>query len=208
MEKLKTTPPDREEAERLVRNAVRLVEKLNLLSRQFPGSFKPMARQMAAWPVMRPKRAAENDGFHYVVVHLQLGEDYPLDTSYAARSHPSSIMGRYLTRWVERLHDIEWGSVRVHPNAGCPKRDQRQFSSLLKLASTLPPLNKGTSDEWSRQVMVPIIMLCDAGLDEGSCNEPSLKAIWKQRGVKSVPTFRSRLLARVRQSLRCLARHP
>ena len=106
-----TGPPTREMAERLVTETVRHVERLAELATQFPDLFKPVARQMPAWPVMRHKRGAVDDGFCHVLRRLELAEDYPLDTSSEARSHPSSAMGQYLVRWVEHLHRYRLGGT-------------------------------------------------------------------------------------------------
>ena len=70
----------------------------------------------------------------------------------------------------------------------------------------MPRLTKATSDDWTAQILMPLILLCDAGMDEASCREPVLRSIWAQRGVKSVATFKSRLLTKVRQALKSLAR--
>lgn len=198
-----STPPTLDSAEKLVLETVRHVERLAELSANFPEQFKAVARQMPAWPVMRFKREARNENFWHVLYRLQLGEDYPIDISHNARSHPSSIMGRYLTRCVERLYRFrlckEWLNDRCRPSSA-------ELKSLLELALRMRPLTKANSDEWSRRVFVPMIMLLDAGTDEASCKEPPLQAIWRQRGVKSPATFRSRLLTKVRQTLRSLAK--
>lgn len=198
-----TQPPSLETAEKLVMETVRHVERLAELSAKFPELFKVVARHMPAWPVMRFKRETMHDAFRHVLYRLELGEDYPVDLSHNARSHPSSAMGQYLTRWVVRLHRFrlrkEWinGARRPHSS---------ELKSLLELAVRMPLLTKATSDDWSRRVVVPLIMLCDAGCDEATCNEAALKTIWRHGAVKSVATFRSRLLTNVRQTLRSLAK--
>lgn len=200
---LEGKPPTLDTPEKLVLETVRHVERLAELSAKFPEQFKAVARQMPAWPVMRFKRDASNNHFWHVLYRLQLGEDYPIDTSSNARSHPSSIMGQYLTRCVERLHRFRW---RMEwPDDSFHTRSP-ELKSLLELALRMRPLTKANSDEWSRRVLVPMIMLLDAGADEASCKEPALQAIWRQRGVKSPATFRSRLLTKVRQTLRGLAK--
>ncbi len=217
------TPPTLETAEKLVMETVRHVERLAELSAKFPEQFKVVARQMPAWPVMRFKRKALDDGFWHVLDRLQLAEDYPLDTSFGARSHPSSATGQYLTRWVERIHRFKLDAGEARQGArpaggvgaialcnGClpegRKELRRELESLSQLVIRMPPLTKATSDKWSRRVLVPLIMLSDAGSDEASCKEPALQAIWRQSGVKSSATFRSRLLTKVRQTLRSLAK--
>ena len=81
-----------------------------------------------------------------------------------------------------------------------------ELKSLLELALQMPRLTKANSDEWSRRLLVPMIMLLDVGAAEAGCDEPALQAIWRQSGVKSRGTFKSKLLTKVRQTLRSLAK--
>jgi len=216
-------PPTLEAAEKLVLETVRLVGRLAELSVRFPELLNVLARQMPAWPVMHFKREGVGGDFWHVRRHLQLAEEYPLDTSHGARWHPSSATGQYLSRWVDRIHCFRLDTVRAQQGTkpvsrastmalfnGSPPGGRRQLrseqESLLQVVIRMPPLTKATSNEWSRQVLVPLIMLWDAGSDEASCKEPALKAIWRQKGVKSRATFKSRLLTKVRQTLRSLAR--
>jgi hypothetical protein len=215
-----TEPPTLETAEKLVLETVRHVRRLGKLSSKFPEQFKAVARQMPAWPAMDFKRG---DGAWDASRRLELAEDYPLDTSFDARSHPSSLTGQYLTRWIECIHcfrleatgtpqgarlaSVLCAVTRCDEILPAGRKEQRgELKSILQLAVRMPPLTKGTSIEWGRRVLIPLIMLSDAGTDEISCREPSLKAIWRQRGVKSLATFKSRLLTKVRQTLRSLAR--
>ncbi len=203
MKTIPTQQPTPEQAEKLVLDTVAQVERLAELAAKFPDTFRHVARQLPAWPVMRFKREAVRDAFWHAVYQLQLGEDYPLDISNNARSHPSSAMGQYLTRCVQRLHRFR--VRREWPGDECC-RSSSELKSVLNCAARMPPLTKATSDDWSRRVLVPLIALCDAGQGEASCNEPALLAIWRQAGVKSVATFKSRLLTKVRQTLHSLAK--
>lgn len=198
-----SVPPSREMAEKLVSETVAQVKRLEALATRFPEAFRPVARQMPAWPVMRFKREASDPGSGRLLSRLELAEDYPLDTSFDARSHPTSLTSRYLTCWVERLHYFR---LRGEWRADQRESAAPELKALLDLARTLPPLTKTTSDDWSRSLVVPLIMLLDAGCDESSCIEPALQAIWRQKGVKSRGTFKSKLLTKVRQTLRSLAR--
>ena len=195
-------PPTTEMAEKLVLETVAQVERLAELAAKFPEPFRQVARKMCAWPVMRFKREAMDDNFGHVLYVLQLAEDYPLDTGSAARSHPSSATGQYLTRWVERLHRFKFSREWPNDRGGS---SAPEWKTLLDVALRMPPLTKDTSDKWCGEVLVPLIMLSDAGVGEASCKEPALRAIWRQSGVKSQATFRSRLLTKVRQTLRSLA---
>jgi hypothetical protein len=201
-------PPAPEIAERLVRETVRSVELLAELSARFPDRFKPVARRMPAWPVMRFKREAEDDGFWHILNNLQLGDDYPIDMTHGARSHPTSATGQYLKRWVERLYAYRWDNTEAATlfKSWPQLQSDPQLKSILCLVTRIPHLSKATSDEWCSRVLIPLIMLLDAGADEASCKEPALITIWRQSGVKSPATFKSRLLTKVRQTLRSLAK--
>ena len=203
MSKMPARQPTPEQADKRVQDTVARVKLLAEMAAKFPEPFRTVARQMPAWPVMRFRRETRRDSFWHVLYRLELGEDYPVDISHSARSHPSSALGQYLTRCVERLHRFrlrrEWLNGSRRPRSV-------ELKSLLELAVLMPPLSKATSDDWSRRVVVPLIMLCDAGRDEASCNEAALKTIWRHGAVKSVATFRSRLLTNVRQTLRSLAK--
>jgi hypothetical protein len=195
--------PTNEMAEKLVSDTVAQVLRLTALATQFPEAFRPVARQMPAWPVMHFKREASDPGYWRLLSRLELAADYPVDTGSDARSHPSSPTSRYLSRWIGRLHHFR---VRGEWPADQWESAAPELKELLDSAQRLPPLTKATSDDWSRRLLVPLIMLLDAGCDESSCTEPALQAIWRQKGVKSRGTFKSRLLTKVRQSLRSLAR--
>jgi len=102
------------------------------------------------------------------------------------------------------------GLVTTSLNSGSRPRRRKdlraELDNLLQLIMRMPPLTKATTDEWSRRVLIPLIMLSDAGSDETTCKEPALQAIWRQNGVKSSATFKSRLLTKVRQTLRSMAK--
>lgn len=192
-----------QQAELLVRETAALVELLAQLAKKHPEPFRLAARQMPAWPMMRFLREALHDEFWFVQSCLELGEDYPLDISGNARSHPSGGLWQYLTQWMERLHQYRHGGPWPIEGHGL---NAPELKPLLEVAVQMPPLTKATSGDWSKQVLVPLIVLRDAGRDEASCREPVLKPIWRQRGVKSISTFQSRLLSKVRQTLKSLAR--
>lgn len=198
------------------------VQFLERLSKQFTPHIRNLARRVSAWPVLMAQRDAANQSFRFAVRELDLGKDYPLDTSPSARFRPSNKMGIYLTTLVERLHNFRitysyWHALaerRGKRDLGVIGRSWREdyepepnkeVVAVLKSAVALPPLTKETSDRWSKEAIVPLIMVLDAKTP-AKCAEPALQTIWKQKGVKSLATFRSRLLTSVRQTLRSLAR--
>jgi hypothetical protein len=76
--------------------------------------------------------------------------------------------------------------------------------ALLAVPS-LPLLTKATAIQWAEKALVPLIMATDAR-DWKNCQEPALRTIARQAGVKSRATFKSRLLSAVSASARRLAR--
>jgi len=199
------------------------VKHLAELAVRFPAQIRPVARQLPAWPVMRSERDVEDYGFGHAVRVLELGGDYPLDTSPSARFRPSSAMGRYLDSWAERLHEFRLSvgyshplsSRQARPNAETIRRCWRDENepepgpsvvAVLRQVLRMPALTKTTSDNWSNRVLVPLIMLSDAGTEEETCRTPVLQAIWRQKGGKSAYAFKCRLLTAVRQTLRDRAR--
>jgi hypothetical protein len=205
-------------------DTVQRVRRLAELCKHYPAQAENVARQLLAWPVMSTMPFLEaGEDFRNASFLFELGCDYPLDTSSRARIHHGSVMGRYLTRWIKRLHEFRL-SIRFRPQEipGQAEPDEETIRrcwcsehepepgpktvAVLRVALTLPALTKETSREWSQRVLVPLIMLSDAGSDEATCREPALKAIWRQNGVKSVGTFRSRLLSTMYQMVRKRAR--
>jgi hypothetical protein len=195
---------------------VQRVRLLGELTRKYPDRARNVARQILEWPVLSEfGELGDGGGF----LDLQLGRDYPLDRQTRSRLHHGSPMGRYLTDWILRVHEFRLAvSFRPQTASGHAGLDEETIRScwptrkengprseivaLLKVALELPPLTKATSDEWCKRLLIPLIMLSDAGEDEAACREPALQVIWRQKGVKSAGTFRSRLLSIARQMVR------
>jgi hypothetical protein len=77
--------------------------------------------------------------------------------------------------------------------------------AVLRAVRSLPPLTKSNAGEWARKGIVPLILATDAR-DYTRCDHAALEQIARQRGVKSVATFKSRLLAVVILTLKSMAR--
>lgn len=197
-------------------------EHLAELAERYPAQLRMVARQVPKWPVLASQRDIANGTIWRKVHPLQLGRDYPLETGVGTRFRAANPMGRYLTDWVERLHYFRLdltGSREVAKRRQQPDDDAirrcwqaegenpptAEMEAVLRTVPDLPRLTKATSDDWAKRALVPLIMLTDAKT-EAACTEPVLKKIWQQKGVKSAATFRSRLLSKVTQTLRPLAR--
>lgn len=205
-------------------DTVQRVRRLTELCKRYPAQAENVARQLLAWPVMSARPFIEtDDAFGNASFLFELGRDYPLDTRSRTRMHQDSVMGRYLVQWIERLHEfrlsIRFRSQKISSHA---KPDGETISrcwsgenkpepgpkivAALRVVLTLPLLTKATSHEWSQRALVPLIMLSDAGSGETTCREPALQAIWRQKGVKSAGTFKSRLFSAVCPMVRKRAR--
>ena len=172
---------------------------------------------------MRSERDVEGYGFSYAVRVLELRRDYPADTNPSARFRPSSPMERYLASRVERLHEFRLSVSYRHPRSSRPRtpsaetirrcwRDENEpepgpsVVAVLRQVLGMPALTKTTSVKWSDRVIVPLIMLTDAGTHEETCRVPALQAIWREIRVKKAQAFKRGLLIAVRQALRDWAR--
>ncbi len=197
-------------------------EHLAELAERYPAQLRTVARQVPKWPVLVSQRDLAHGPACRKLHALQLGRDYPLETGGGTRFRPANPMGRYLTDWVERVHyfriDLtayrEAAERQQNPDDAAVRRywqvegenpPTAEMEAVLRSLPDLPRLTKATSDDWAKRALVPLIMLTDAKT-EATCTEPVLKKIWQQKGVKSAATFRSRLLSKVAQTLRPLAR--
>ena len=99
--------------------------------------------------------------------------------------------------FVQRIHCFWWQSPDPEPEA--------EEIAILRLVPSLPPLTRKTAREWSRRVIVPLILLDDAGTRE-TCEVPALRNIWQHRSVKSRATFQSRLHSAVTDTLQRFGR--
>jgi hypothetical protein len=174
---------------------------------------------MCGWPMLRYKHTGNNRRFRELAKRLELGAEYPIDTSEGARFRPDTPMVAYLLPLLHRLHDFQCNMAGCEIKDEAAKRDRtsiiwREFPEpkpdekmiqLLWSICDLPPLMKATAKEWARKGLVPLIMARDAEEPE-KCKQPALEAIWKQKGVKSRATFKSRLLTAVVNCLQGLAR--
>lgn len=95
----------------------------------------------------------------------------------ASREAEPATPERIANAWQESLFDEKPSDAVV---------------DVLRRIPDLPVLTKGSAQAWSKEVIVPYILLTD-GANPASAEEPFLKNIWNHRGVKSVATFRSRL---------------
>ena len=197
----------------------RQVAVLDPLAKEFPELMRSATRGMNAWPMLLYRYNRKPGKFEEMADLLQLGRDYPLDVGKGAKHHPDTPMVIYLDGLLCELHRV-WSVTRAESYASQEKEDERlgdlwreypdpmpneKILELLRLARRLPALTKETSEQWSKTVVVPLILETDAQ-DWKACRRPALKQIAGQRDVKSRATFKSRLLSSVSKTLKSLAR--
>ncbi|MEK7675156.1 MAG: hypothetical protein AAB676_04885 [Verrucomicrobiota bacterium] len=199
-------------------DAYQRIDQLDGLADRYPEHLKTAARQMNAWPMLRYRHTESRARFDWLAEQLELGLDYPTDTSKAAKFRPDTPMVRYLDRLVWRFHcchrnlreirkwetDEAKAIARAWRERGDPKLDEGA-EAAIRASLTVDPLTKRTAPDWAKKAMVPYIMATDTKTAE-TCTEPALESIWKQNGVKSTATFKSRLLPQVVRTLESLAR--
>jgi hypothetical protein len=151
---------------------------------------------------------------------LELGADYPLAVGPRKRRGTETPLLHYLEPLVWRLHVLRKVLIETEKTRGHEDFTRRlkpiwwdfmdtpptpEVVAILKGVPSLPPLMQKTALEWSRKVIVPIILTEDAGTQE-TCEIPSLRNIWRHRSVKSRATFRSRLHSAVTDTLQRFGR--
>lgn len=202
----------------LIRNACHSVELLERLVKKYPEAVAREARYHDCWPVLRrPQDRAVRESPAGDV----LGKRYPLDSEAVLHAARKGSLRSYLTPLVLCLsynHSFSElaGRERLKAAKAVVKGRANPWdlpfgvcpplaAEVLLSAADLPPLRKASAVQWAEKLVVPFIMVTDAANLE-ALKEPALKAIGKQRGVKSMKTFRSRLLDAVRRELPRMAR--
>lgn len=194
------------------------VAALDRLVDCYPEHARWAARQMHAWPTLRSLHHSNDIRFRELAKKLELGRDYPLDASEAARFRPDTPMVRLLDPLLVRLchlreHVLKQGgkfqftaaSLCGHWGDSFDEEPNEMEIQALQRLSDLPSLNKSSAKVWATQVVVPVI-LATHNTQRGQCTELVLRNIWQHRAVKSSATFRSRLEAAVISYLRRMAR--
>jgi len=137
-----------------------------------------------------------------------LGKWHPLDVSSRRKRGGKTPAMTYLEPLICRLDDfrdlILWFASRENEpissermanawqNSPFDDKASDAVLEVLRKVSLLPRLTKSSALEWSKEVILPYILVTD-GADPSQCKEPFLRNIWNHRDVKSIATFRSRL---------------
>jgi hypothetical protein len=205
--------------EEFARDAGRRVAALESLGDDFPGELRHAAREMPAWPVLLSRSGRPRRQFLALAQHLELGRDYPTDTSADAHSGSDTPLAKYLDPLIYRLHvacgeieGLEFKSLREEQHwlyltwwTWPEDRPSAEVLAVIHAAQELPPLTKATAAQWAGVALVPLILATDAR-DHTQCTEPALQAIARQRAARSPAGFKRRLLSAVTATVRRLAR--
>jgi hypothetical protein len=197
-------------------DAYNRIAALDQLADEFPDHIRTAARSMHAWPMLMHRHTTNRARFHQLARQLELGADYPIDTSAAARYRPDTPLVRYLDPLIFRLNtacqelgDQKFRSVQEEQHwlyltwwtwpEDCPSEE---MLAAIHAAQLLPPLTKATAGQWAS---VPLIMATDAR-NYPDLAEPALLQIATHKAAKSQATFKNRLRTAVTATLRRLAR--
>jgi hypothetical protein len=196
------------------------VHLLAKLAEQYPKHIRHGARQMNGWPMIVSHHLDGRHEFERMAELLQLGADYPMAVGPRKRRGTETPMMRYLDPLVWRLYTLRTDLIRSEDAQGREDFSARlrlfwwdsgekpstpEVVAILKLVPALPPLTQKAAREWSRKVIVPYILIEDAGTQE-TCKIPVLRNIWRHQSVKSQATFRSRLHSAVTDTLQRFGR--
>ena len=198
------------------------VVALGNLAGEFPKLMRHSARKMHGWPMIVTQHLDHTAEFQRLAELLELGAEYPLDvrprkrraTETALLHYLEPLVGHayYARKWIREFmkpHGSEADYQQYSQAATAATRgarsDAEEKEAILDRSAALPPLTKESAAVWSREVIVPLIMLTDAATSE-TCQIPALRNIWKHRAVKSRATFQSRLHSAVVDTLKRFGR--
>jgi hypothetical protein len=194
---------------------VRRVEAIPDLAERYPEHLRFAAAHFQGLPMMVSHHIDITPEFVRLAELLRMGSQHPLDVSPRRKRGGITPAMNYLEPLVWRMHSL-WSVMMENDGAEHrtfsstmisnmwasdfnEKIPDPQIESLRKLA-TLPRLTKITAPAWTKEVIVPYILVSD-GTDPATSDEPFIRNIWNHRDVKSIPTFRSRLESAVNDFL-------
>ena len=196
------------------------VSALNEIGDEFPEQCKHSARQMHGWPMINSQHIDPAPRLAELAKRLDLGSEYPLDVSPRRRRGTDSPLLRYLEPLVWRIHVTRKVLRETRETRGNENFVSRLYGlwweypdtaprpevlNVLRQLTRLPNLTRQSAPEWSRKVIVPIIIATDAATPT-TCTIIPFRNIWRHRSVKSPKTFASRLHAAVTDTLKRFAR--
>jgi len=196
------------------------VSALADLAEEFPDHLRHSARFMHGWPMIVSHHFDRRAEFKRIAARLELGAEYPLNAGPRKRRGAETLLLRHLEPLIWRLHVLRGALIESEETRKGEDFVRRihyfwwqlpdpeptpEMQAILRRLPTLPPLNRKTAREWSREAIVPILMLEDAS-DAESCEVPVLQNIWRHKSVKSRATFQSRLHSAVTDVLQRFGR--
>lgn len=186
---------------------VRRVEAIPSLALRYPEHLRFAARHFQGLPMMVSHHIDVTPEFERLAELLRLGAEHPLDVAPRRKRGGMTPAMSYLEPLIWRMNSLREVMVddtgeptkpfsskmisNVWALSYTDKTPERQVEVLLKLAS-LPRLTKSSALEWSREVVVPYILVSE-GENPATSEEAFIRNVWNHRAVKSIPTFRSRL---------------
>lgn len=184
------------------------VEAMPALAARYPEHLRFAAKRFQGLPMLVSHHIDNVEEFRRLAEVLGLGEWHPLDVSPRRKRGGSTPAMSYLEPLVCRLDDFRDIMLWIASREAGPFTSERIANAwetrvfeekppaavveVLRKVPSLPRLTKSTALAWSKEVIVPYILVTD-GADPASSKEHFLSNIWAHRSVKSIPTFRSRL---------------
>lgn len=183
------------------------VEAFPKFAERYPRHLYFAARHLHGLPMMVSHHIDVTHEFKHLAALLRMGSMHPLDVAPRQKRGGMTPALSFLEPLIYRLNTLREILTGESKMADEPLTAERinwlwtySYSEktpepvieILRKVPLLPPLTKSSALEWSKEVIVPYILVTDAA-DPSQCQEPFLRNIWNHRSVKSIPTFRSRL---------------
>lgn len=178
------------------------------LAARYPEHMSFAAKRFQGLPMLFSLHIDNSMEFRRLAEDLGLGKWHPLDVSGRRKRGVRTPAMTYLEPLVCRLDDFRDIMLWIASRETAPITSKRMADAwrtsafdektsdsvveVLRKVPSLPVLIKSAAPTWSRNVIVPYILVTD-GADPANAEHPFLRNIWNHRDVKSTATFRSRL---------------
>lgn len=182
------------------------VEAFPAFAERYPEHLHFAARHLQGLPMMVSHHLDVSEEFSRLSDILGMGTLHPLDVSPRRKRGGITPALRYLEPVVWSLNSRRSILLEIKKTEGSLTSERiagivdRRFVSSVSEAkieihrklAEVPALIKSTALTWSKEIIVPYILLTD-GENPAKSEQPFLRNIWNHRRVKSTATFRSRL---------------
>ena len=187
------------------------VESFPAFAERYPKHLYFAARHLHGLPMMVSHHIDITHDFKRLADMLRMGTKHPLDVSARSKKGGRTPIMAYMEPIIYRLNtlrEILQSRVEQEPESisyerinwlwtySYSEKTPEAVIEVLRKLTLLPSLTKSVALLWSREVVVPYVLLTD-GMDAANSDIPFIRNIWAHRSVKSTATFRSRLQSAV-----------